>query len=152
LTVYATLEDLKVQQEPRFDLVSLSHVLEHLPNPVKYLAQLRDAILTPGGWLLLEVPNLYAHDSFEVAHLVSYNAHSLVQVVTKAGYEIVALEKHGRPHSALLPLYISLLARPVTLQTWGLQPEHFVAFKRCLGMFWRRLIIRLFPRWAWKEL
>ncbi|MFH1636182.1 MAG: class I SAM-dependent methyltransferase [Chloroflexota bacterium] len=152
LMVYAALEELEAKPEPRFDLVSLSHVLEHLPDPVTYLAHLSDAILTPGGGLLLEVPNLYTHNSFEVAHLVSYSAHSLAQVVTKAGYEIIALEKHGRPRSDLLPLYLTLLARPTASQTWSLRPERFVAFKRHLGMLWRRLMGRLFPRWAWKEL
>ena len=88
LTVYASLEELEKAGEKHFDLISMSHVLEHLPDPVGYLVHLRETLLDPQGWLLLEVPNLYAHDSFEVAHLVSYSAHTLLQTLEKAGFEV----------------------------------------------------------------
>jgi SAM-dependent methyltransferase len=39
-----------------FDLVWLDNVLEHVPDPARTLAQLRDA-LAPGGLLLAEIPN-----------------------------------------------------------------------------------------------
>jgi hypothetical protein len=128
----------------------MSHVLEHLPDPVTYLAHLRKVVLVPDGRLLLEVPNLYAHDSFEVAHLVSYSPHTLMQIVEKAGFEIVKLEKHGRPRSKLLPLYLTLLACPAASQTWSLRPERGVALKRRLGMLRRRIAEKLFPSRAWK--
>jgi len=149
LTVYAALEELAKAGEGRFDLISLSHVLEHLPNPVGYLAYLRETILVSDGKLLLEVPNLYAHDSFKVAHLVSYSAHSLAQVVTKAGYEVIALEKHGHPRSELLSLYITLLARPAVARAWSLRPERGVALKRRLGMLRRRALEKIFPKRTW---
>ena len=62
LTVYATLDELEKAAEERFDLISMSHVLEHLSDPAGYLTHLRESVLVPEGWLLLEVPNLYAHD------------------------------------------------------------------------------------------
>jgi SAM-dependent methyltransferase len=153
LTVYASLEELEQNEHARFSLVSMAHVLEHLPDPVGYLVHLRETLLNPEGWLLLEVPNLYAHDSFETAHLVAYSAHTLQQTVGKAGFEVVRLEKHGRPRSAWLPLYITLLARPIT----GLQPafqvrsERWVAPKRRLGMFSRHVLERLLPGRAWNK-
>ncbi|MBU2609590.1 MAG: class I SAM-dependent methyltransferase [Chloroflexi bacterium] len=150
LTVYATLDELKTWPELPFDLITMSHVLEHLPDPAAYLAHLREKVLASDGWLVLEVPNLYCHDSFEVAHLVSYSAHTLSQIVIKAGFGIVAVEKHGRPRSDLLPLYITLLARPAE-QTWSLHPERFVALKRRVGLLRRRILERLFPQKAWKN-
>lgn len=42
--------------DQRFDLVVLSHVLEHIHAPGRLLARLR-AALAPGGRLLVEVPN-----------------------------------------------------------------------------------------------
>ncbi len=159
LAVYASLHDLQETEQRRFDVVSMIHVLEHLPDAAGTLVQLRETYLADSACLLLEVPNLYAHDCFEVAHLVSFSAHTLSQVVQRAGYEIVALRKHGKPRSLLLPLYITLLARPALIltergsgrhhRTFHLQPERGVAVKRRLGMFRRRVLQKLFPHLAW---
>jgi 2-polyprenyl-3-methyl-5-hydroxy-6-metoxy-1,4-benzoquinol methylase len=149
LKVYTALDELENAGEERFDLISMSHVLEHLPDPVGYLTHLREALLDSHGRLLLEVPNLYAHDSFEVAHLVSFSSHTLTQTVEKAGFDIVKLERHGRPRSQLLPLFITVLARPAASPIYKLRPEKRVALKRWIGMFRRRVLERLFPKRAW---
>jgi 2-polyprenyl-3-methyl-5-hydroxy-6-metoxy-1,4-benzoquinol methylase len=150
LTVYATFEDLEKAGEARFDLVSMSHVLEHLPDPVSYLTHLRECVLTPAGWLLLEVPNLYAHDSFEVAHLVAFSPHTLREVLHKSSFDIVKFEKHGRPNSALLPLFLTVLCRPAQQPgTRPVRPERWVVLKRRTGMFRRHILGRLFPQRAW---
>jgi hypothetical protein len=129
----------------------MAHVLEHLPDPVRYLAGLRESLLERDGWLLIEVPNLYAHDSFEIAHLVSFSAHTLRQTLGRAGFEIVALEAHGRPRSRILPLYLTTLARPAQAnQAAQVQPESRVRLKRWWGMRRRGLLSRVFPRWAWR--
>jgi 2-polyprenyl-3-methyl-5-hydroxy-6-metoxy-1,4-benzoquinol methylase len=151
LTVYTSLDEVEKSGKKRFSLISMSHVLEHLPDPLGYLVHLRETLLDPQGWLLLEVPNLYSHDSFETAHLVSYSSRTLTQTVEKAGFEIIKLERHGRPRSILLPLYIILLARPVSgsLKTLNIQSENQVALKRRVGMFRRRILEKLFPGRAW---
>ena len=150
LTVYPTLEELEKAGEARFDLVSMSHVLEHLPDPVGYLSHLRDFLLTPDGWLLIEVPNLYAHDSFEVAHLYAFSPHTLTETLHRGGFEVVKFEKHGLPNSALFPLYLTVLCRPlVQPETTPVRPEKGVAFKRRIGMLRRRVEQRLRPGKAW---
>jgi 2-polyprenyl-3-methyl-5-hydroxy-6-metoxy-1,4-benzoquinol methylase len=154
LEVYPSLDALLEKKVERFDLISMAHVLEHLPEPVAYLANLCDRLLEEGGTLLVEVPNLYAHDSFEVAHLVSYSAHTFRQVLNKAGYEVQAFRQHGQPRSEIIPLYLTVLARPVG-QTNGagpVVPERGVLRKRRLGMLRRRMLTRLFPRKAWHSL
>ncbi len=151
LTVYPDLADLEPAGEAHFDLVSMAHVLEHIPAPVEYLSDLRVNILNPDGWLLIEVPNLYCHDSFEIAHTVSFSGHTLRQTLHKAGFEIMALKKHGQPRSELLPLYLTVLAKPGK-STGGLMPESNVALKRRIGMFRRRVVQKLFPRRAWVPL
>lgn len=155
LAVYPDLAALSAAGETRFDLISLAHVLEHLPDPVGYLANLREQHLTPQGWLLLEVPNLYCHDSFEVAHLASFSAHTLRQTVQQAGFELVAFKKHGQPRSQCLPLYLTLLARPRRGDFQNrptLKAESFVALKRRLGLLRRRLWQKFWPRRAWRPL
>ncbi len=149
LQVYPSLDDLKNSEETRFDLVSLIHVLEHLPDPVSYLTDLRETVLAHNGWLFIEVPNLYAHDSFEIAHLVSYSPHSLVQTLAKAGFHVLGIECHGKPRSKILPLYITLLAQPVSTPPLRPEPEKLVPLKRRLGMLRRRFLERLLPRLAW---
>lgn len=151
LAVYATLDELEKREKDRFDLISMAHVLEHLPEAVDYLVRLRERFLVSDGWLLLEVPNLYAHDSFEIAHLVSYSLHTLKQVLEKAGFYVRKSEQHGRPRSRLLPLYISMLAQPApaSRRAFILRPEKRVKVKRQFGMLHRRILERLFPRQAW---
>jgi SAM-dependent methyltransferase len=50
-----TLEDLDLPDES-LDVVTMWHVLEHIPRPVGELARIR-AALRPGGVLAIEVPN-----------------------------------------------------------------------------------------------
>jgi SAM-dependent methyltransferase len=152
IQVYASLNELRQSETARFDLISMAHVLEHLPNPVEYLAELRETLLAPGGALLLEVPNLYAHDSFETAHLLSFSPRTLAATVEQAGYEIIQLEAHGCPYSEIIPFYLTLLAKPNTSGTANLRRETLVGLKRRLGLFQRRVVSRLFPQKAWKNL
>lgn len=148
LTVYPTLDALRATHPVQFDLISMAHVLEHLPNPVEYLADLRQDLLAPKGKLLVEVPNLYAHDSFEVAHLVSFSRFTLSQVLKKAGYEIIGYLEHGRPRSRIIPLYITIIAQRTTT-SYHLVPERGVRLKRKWGLFHRRIVTRILPRLAW---
>lgn len=151
LAVYASLEDLEHENPAPFDLISMAHVLEHIPDPVEYLENLCNHLLAPGGWLLLEVPNLYAHDCFEIAHLVSYSPHTLRQTVQKAGFEVQDFKQHGQPRSEVIPLYLTLLARPSTAQAapYAVIPEGGVESKRRMGMLRRRIWTRIAPRRAW---
>jgi 2-polyprenyl-3-methyl-5-hydroxy-6-metoxy-1,4-benzoquinol methylase len=153
LKIYATLDELKQSGENRFDLVSLAHVLEHLPDPVSYLAFLRQELLDEQGWLLIEVPNLYAHDSFEIAHLAAYSSHTLEQAVQKGGFQVVRRIVHGKPRSLILPLYITLLARvdpqPKQLADFRVKPERGVRLKREVGLLRRQILTRIFPARAW---
>jgi len=152
LEVFASLPELRASNQAPFDLVSLAHVLEHIPAPVEYLEALGAGLLSPGGWLLIEVPNLYAHDSFEVAHLVAYSPHTLRQMLQKSGFDITGFQEHGQPRSAILPLYLTALARPSASPLPGgsqVTPESGVRRKRRLGMLRRRVLTRLTPRRAW---
>jgi 2-polyprenyl-3-methyl-5-hydroxy-6-metoxy-1,4-benzoquinol methylase len=149
LEVYSSLEKLQKVGMYRFNLVSMMHVLEHLPNPVEYLQNLRTEFLELDSWLLLEVPNLYAHDCFEVAHNISFSAHTLTQLVQKAGYRVVQLRAHGLPRSYLIPLYLTLLAQPDSNAPYSFKPDRQIRLKRRYGIIKRRLVEHLFPRRAW---
>jgi SAM-dependent methyltransferase len=158
LEVHPSLEHLGAKNQRRFGLVSLVHVLEHFANPVDYLVQLRTNVLADGGSLLVEVPNLYAHDCFEVAHLVSFSPHALKETLRVAGFSLIVLRAHGEPRSKLLPLYLSALASPhpagieVGAGADNVRPEMGVKIKRQSGMLVRRFLERFANRWAWLPL
>jgi trans-aconitate methyltransferase len=151
ITAFSSLAELPGDCEKSFNLVSLIHVLEHLPDPVGTLKELRIRWLSADGWLLLEVPNLYCHDSFEVAHLTSFSPSTFTQVVRQAGFRVVHLVKHGQPRSSVLPLYLTLLARPISNpEIIPATAETAVRFKRRVGLAYRQLLTRLLPGRAWK--
>jgi 2-polyprenyl-3-methyl-5-hydroxy-6-metoxy-1,4-benzoquinol methylase len=153
INAYPTLSDLPGEYEKQFDLVSLIHVLEHLPDPLGTLVDLRSRWMAWDGWLILEVPNLYCHDSFEVAHLTSFSPATLSIMAERAGFKVVKLIKHGQPRSDVLPIYMTLLARPNPNPQAYPQParrEMGIRFKREAGLAYRRVITRLLPGRAWK--
>lgn len=79
-----------------FDLITLFHVLEHLPDPVATLKELK-ALLNPGGSILVEVPHandaligLYGSEAFKEftywsLHLFLFTESTLKAVFEKAG-------------------------------------------------------------------
>jgi SAM-dependent methyltransferase len=154
IRMFPLLANLIDSDPERFNLVSLSHVLEHLPDPVGTLRTIREKLLTDKGLLLLEVPNFYAHDSYELAHLACYTPHTLSEVVRQAGFEVLRLERHGVPRSAMLNLYLTVLASPLNgdLEDREVQPERNVSLKRKVGMLYRRLVQKIFPHRAWLPL
>jgi len=111
-------------------------------------------LLHPEGWLLLEVPNFYAHDSFELAHLSCFTEHTLTETVKKAGFRVVTTKVHGWPRSETLDLYITLLAKPnpTAKDDYQVAPEKQVALKRQLGMLKRKIQTKLNPTKAWLPL
>jgi 2-polyprenyl-3-methyl-5-hydroxy-6-metoxy-1,4-benzoquinol methylase len=90
----------------QFDLVTLSHVFEHLTAPSTLLERLA-AMLKPQGYLLIQVPN-YRENPFELMvadHCSHFCPCSLAKCVTDAGYAIRILED-------IVPREITLLAQP----------------------------------------
>lgn len=76
-----------------FDLIRLNHVLEHLNDPVKYLAMIRDW-LVPGGVVYVEVPNIEEAcrvqtrgNMFHYGHIWNFNPWTLRAVASLAGLE-----------------------------------------------------------------
>jgi len=80
-----------------FDVITMSHSIEHVPDPVSLLAECR-RILTPGGTIGLSTPNLdslgyrYHHDAWfplePPRHLILFTPGSLAQCIRKSGLEV----------------------------------------------------------------
>jgi SAM-dependent methyltransferase len=89
-----------------FDLVSLVHVLEHIPDPVAYLKGLRSR-LKPDGLLLIEVPD-HSSNPFDLMiadHSTHFSLDLLSRVVAAAGYEVVRAVRDW------IPKELSLVAK-----------------------------------------
>jgi 2-polyprenyl-3-methyl-5-hydroxy-6-metoxy-1,4-benzoquinol methylase len=79
----------------KYHLIILSHVVEHLLNPVEDLWRLR-SILQPAGMLFIEVPSLFAVTGdllryFQNAHTFSFVPETLQRVANAAGFRRIAL-------------------------------------------------------------
>jgi len=163
LSAFSSLDELKQSRNnlakplgsssQRYDLISMAHVLEHISQPVAYLQSMRTELLAQDGWLLIEVPNLFCHDSFEIAHLVSYSVHTLTETLRMAGFSIHKSQTHGAPRSWILPLYITCLARPTKKITKTRPtPERNVRLKRQFGLLKRRIYTKITPGKAWQKI
>ncbi|RXZ33724.1 class I SAM-dependent methyltransferase [Oxalobacteraceae bacterium CAVE-383] len=89
----------------RFDLIVLIHALEHIPEPVRYVAALTEH-LNPGGRLLIEVPDL-DNSPFDILiadHATHFTAGTLQRVVEAAGFAPLTLQR------GFVPKELSLLA------------------------------------------
>jgi 2-polyprenyl-3-methyl-5-hydroxy-6-metoxy-1,4-benzoquinol methylase len=149
-----SIEAVIEESLPKFDLVSMMHVLEHLPDPVGTLRMIRTHLLTEDGRLVVEVPNFYAHDSYELAHLTCFTPHTLQQTLRHAGFEVMHIHRHGVPRSNLLKLYITVIAKPIAepLDLPGVNSEYCVRLKRKLAMSVRRFVQKVLPSQAWLPL
>ena len=149
IEMFPSLDSLIESNSEKFDLISMSHVLEHLPDPVNELRKIKTELLENHGHLLIEVPNFYAHDSYELAHLSCFTPHTLIEMLGQAGFKVVFIKKHGVPRSEKLNLYITVLGEPLTTGKSQIKKDHFVGAKREISMLYRRLMQKLFPHKAW---
>jgi SAM-dependent methyltransferase len=88
-----------------FDVVRLSHVLEHLPSPRKSLTKMH-RLLRPGGLLWIEVPNaaslerrLFHRYWFQwdlPRHLYHFTSTTLVRLLRDAGFRPRTVKCDGR--------------------------------------------------------
>ena len=92
----------------RYDMVVLIHSIEHIPNPVTYLAEARRHI-KPGGRLLIQVPDaeLNPFDLVVADHASHFDKATIAAVVEAAGYELISCGND------IVGKEITLLARPL---------------------------------------
>lgn len=72
-----------------FDIITMVHVLEHVPNPISFLHKLRSK-LDEQSLLVIEVPN-YLRNPFDLLiadHSTHFTADSLSSVVRAAGFHV----------------------------------------------------------------
>lgn len=103
-TIFSSLDEIP---DNYFDVISMFHVAEHLPNPLEVLEKLYKKLI-PGGKIILEVPNsddallnLYGCESFAAftywsCHLYLFNASTLELLFKKTKYKINCIRQYQR--------------------------------------------------------
>ncbi|MBU1165637.1 class I SAM-dependent methyltransferase [Candidatus Micrarchaeota archaeon] len=80
----------------KFDIVAMNYVFEHIDNPMKMLANIRD-MLTDEGYVYIEVPNsenpfMGFCDYFSIGHLYSFTPTTITSILRAAGFEEIAVQ------------------------------------------------------------
>jgi cyclopropane fatty-acyl-phospholipid synthase-like methyltransferase len=93
LVVYADIRDVP----PRaFDLITMSHSLEHMNHPVEYLRRIIDNYTGEHTRIMVEVPNLdVVQNTLSLHHPFGFTDHTLKGVMHRVGYRPLHLTTHG---------------------------------------------------------
>lgn len=87
--------------DEKFDLIIMSHVIEHLPNLNLAIKKLQD-LLSDSGYLFIEVPNspkpnerssLYIDDYLTTPHIYNFTSISLKKLFIKYNFKISCMDR-----------------------------------------------------------
>lgn len=95
----------------KYDLITLIHTLEHISEPVPFMQKVADK-LSPGGELIVEVPNRRAYIAAYSApeHLVAYEPNSLKYLLNKVGLKVGLVMLQGHIQASPLDLNVLMIA------------------------------------------
>jgi hypothetical protein len=101
-TVHEDISDL----EPRpFDIIAMSHVIEHLNHPREYMENLIPKYTHDDTVILVEVPNSECnHGTFQIHHPFCFTMFTLNNLFRHLGYKPILAVYHGL--DTQIPLYI----------------------------------------------
>jgi SAM-dependent methyltransferase len=120
------LEDIPAES---FDVITLSHTLEHIPDPVEFLRKCRSK-LTPGGCIAIVIP---CHDSLIARtlkrrwygwmpdqHYFHYSLPSTENLFEKAGLKTIKVFQESMDHRPRWNRRYSLKTRALSLFSYSL--------------------------------
>ncbi|MBU0693810.1 MAG: methyltransferase domain-containing protein [Candidatus Omnitrophica bacterium] len=88
--------------DEEFDLVRMSHVLEHLKDPIKTLTEIR-RVLKVGGHLIVSVPNAGSLEklmfqstwhAWDFPHLWHFNRQTIKEILAASGFDPSSIRIH----------------------------------------------------------
>jgi Methyltransferase domain len=125
--------DFSQDLQGKYDLVFLLDVIEHIPNPVAFLAAAR-FYMKPDGYMIVNVPalpTLYSKYDIIAGHVRRYTKASLIAEMSEAGLAIEMVAYWGL---SLIPLVLLrkvalLFTRPEAVIKRGFVPPGILADK-----------------------
>lgn len=108
------LENLSKIENKQFDVITLWHVLEHIPNLTEYIKQLK-LLLKPNGVLIIAVPNYKSFDAkhykeFWAAYDVPRHLWHFSKTSISKIFSLVEMEVKKRLPMKFDSFYVSLLS------------------------------------------
>jgi len=103
---FSSLKDLGVElinkdTDISVDLVVMSHVLEHISNPIRFIKELTRG-LKRGGVIFIEVPcQDWKYKTLDEPHLLFFEKDSLHRLLKDLGFSDIEITYHGRPIKSL---------------------------------------------------
>ena len=97
--MYPELSDVPAQPHELYDLVILSHVLEHVISPVAFLAKL-GSLLKPGGKVFVDIPDVCHYHwlaDLHIAHIYHFSPRTIGLAAKAAGLTVNVLQTHKPP-------------------------------------------------------
>ena len=115
--INSELEDINLKKyENKFDLVCLSHVLEHVYSPVFFLKAIKK-ILKENGRLYIEVPSLESFSKYDInsellgfTHIWHFWDQTLINAVESLGFELRSLG-HFKRYGVIRAIFIKIPKR-----------------------------------------
>ncbi|MCR9140717.1 MAG: class I SAM-dependent methyltransferase [bacterium] len=140
---YADVSDLP--EKPAFDLITMFHVMEHLPDP-RAMLQALAAKLKPGGRIVIEVPaahdallRLYESEAFSKftywsCHLFLFTNETMRELLEQAGLKVNFIKQIQR-YSVANHMHWLAKGRPGGHQQWSFldSPELHAAYEKQLA-------------------
>jgi SAM-dependent methyltransferase len=88
--------DTYINMNLKFDLVVISHVLEHVSNPIEFL-KLMTLKLREGGVLFIDVPCLdYLHKELDEPHLLFFDKNPMIILLEKIHFNKIETNYFGQ--------------------------------------------------------
>lgn len=155
--------DIKEFQEKglKFDVINISHVLEHISEPVEFLKDIKSKYLQKDGIIMVEVPNtLGGHGAFEIVHPICFTEDTLKDTLLLSGFENIEVNKHSfsKEKSKLKEMYLLSISnsnlndgfyRPKKKNVWLIKYKRRRGYKnenylQSLKIIFKELMVRFF--------
>jgi 2-polyprenyl-3-methyl-5-hydroxy-6-metoxy-1,4-benzoquinol methylase len=113
--------------EQQYDLIILSHILEHLYNPQIFLIEIKK-LLKQNGVLFIEVPNNdHLHKDILEPHLVIYNIDSIAKLFKNCDLDVLDMQSCGRLIKNIIPNSYQITEKKLKKKIKKLIPNLFLS-------------------------
>lgn len=149
--------DERAYRGAHFDLVTLSHILEHIHEPWGFLATVKGR-MEAGGKVFVEVPDLlvprgaFSENRFASPHLWGFSEETLGDLMRKAGFNVVKVERLTGIRGTVIRLLGDAEPGAVAAVTPAAGEPHAVeAFYSEVRKMIVRHQVRFFLKVGWKD-